>query len=378
MSADTTSASRPTTVLLVCGGAAGEHSVSCLTAAGVLGAMDHERYHVIPVGITTGGSWLRLSIEEVTAFRASGDELPSVDAIAQGHDEALLHRDGEDVLLATRQGSTLADPVRIDVAFALLHGPMGEDGTIQGLFELMRLRYVGCGVMASAVALDKDATHRMLLGAGLPMVPYTALSQADWTVSRRSSLDAIAALGLPVFVKPARGGSSVGISKVSVAEDLPAALDEAFTWGAKVIVEQGLENAREVECAVLQDPRQGLRTASVGEIVMEGTEFYDFTTKYLGNGKARMQVPADLTSDQAAEIDRLARRAFVALGCEGLARVDFFLTEKGRLLLNEVNTMPGFTEFSMYPYAWGQSGLAYADLIDLLIEQALQREAGPR
>jgi D-alanine-D-alanine ligase len=267
----------------------------------------------------------------------------------------------------------------VDVVFPLLHGPFGEDGTIQGLLELADIRYVGSGVLASAVMMDKHYMKVIFAGHGLPIGPYVVISDRDWQRDPAASMDAVASLGWPVFVKPARGGSSMGITKVSGPQDLRAAIEVARQHDPKVVVEAGIRG-REIECGVLQG-RDGApaRASEIGEIVVvRGHDFYDFDAKYLAESDVELVCPAKVPDRVADEIRRVAVAAFDAAGCEGLARVDCFYTEHGDVILNEINTMPGFTPLSMYPRMWAESGLDYPHLIDELIQLALARRTGLR
>ena len=365
-------------VALIFGGRSSEHAVSCSTAASVLQAIDRTRYDVVPVGITTEGKWV-LEADEPGRFALTPTTTPKVDPGARA---VVLRTDperGELIQLdATSGPAALSD---IDVVFPLLHGPFGEDGTLQGLLEMAGMRYVGAGVLSSAVAMDKAFAKVVLAGAGLPVVPYTVFRIDRWRTDPASVSEAVAGLGYPVFVKPARGGSSLGITKVTTASSLGAALEFAAGYDPKILVESAVTGAREVECGVLSrldggDPD----TSPVAEIVVgENVEFYDFAAKYLSTEEqVALKVPADLPADVAARVQELAARAFAALDAEGLARVDFFLTGSGELLLNEVNTLPGFTPLSMFPRMWAHAGLGYADLVDRLIALALARPAGLR
>ncbi|MDR1806746.1 MAG: D-alanine--D-alanine ligase [Propionibacteriaceae bacterium] len=363
-------------VLVVFGGASTEHGVSCLTASGVLAALDRDRYDVALAGITTEGDWIRADEATVRAYRVTSAGLPTLDPDGPA---ALLYRDGATVLLATLDHGQLLDPVTVDVALALLHGPFGEDGTIQGLFEMLGLRYVGAGVLASAACMDKVTMNRVLAAAGLPVGPFAAIEDVDWRADEAACLQACAGLKYPLFVKPARGGSSVGITRVETPADLPAAIVTARRYDPKVIVEEGLVGIREVECGVLVDRRVGGPVASLpGEILVNTpTRFYDFTQKYLPEAAVDLVVPAPLTEAQRAEVQRLAVAAAVALDVEGLARVDTFVTADG-VVVNEVNTMPGFTATSLFPRMWEATGVAYPELIGRLLDEALARPLGLR
>jgi len=370
-----------TRVAVIFGGTSSEHGVSCLTAAGVLAAIDRERYDVIGVGITRSGRWVRVDQTALARLQQTNGRLPELSEDAA---DAMLVRVATGSELAVREWSAdraaLEQIGPVDVALSLLHGPFGEDGTIQGLFEMMGTRYVGAGVLASAVGMDKHYMKLVLAASGLPVGPFVVIRPAEWRRDRSACLDACAALELPVFVKPARGGSSLGITKVAGAAEIEAAIENAQGFDPKVIVEQGFVGARELECGVLEDPDGGRPVASeVAEIrVLTESGFYDFQTKYLADEQVDLVVPADVPADLAAAVCDLAVRTFEAIGCEGLARVDVFVTRDGRIFVNEINTMPGFTTHSMFPRMWAASGLDYPALLDRLITLAEQRPLGLR
>ncbi|HEX9824083.1 MAG TPA: D-alanine--D-alanine ligase family protein [Actinomycetota bacterium] len=353
-------------VAVVFGGRSAEHEVSCVSAASVLAAIDPGRYEVIPVGIDKQGGWHILP--GPPALEPGATRLPAVDPRAG--DAVALAREAGSRELVREDGRREA----IDVVFPVLHGPFGEDGTIQGLLELAGLPYVGAGVLASAIGMDKP-TQRVLFGdAGLPLVAHEVVTRREWAEDPEALLARSEALGFPVFVKPAALGSSIGISKVKAESDLAPAIDEALSHGRRAVVEASVEGAREIECAVLgnDDP-----VASVpGEIVPAG-EFYDYRSKYLDDG-TRLIVPAELPAEVVEDVQRMAVAAFRAIDCAGMARVDFFYREPGELSVNEINTIPGFTSVSMYPLMWEASGLPYRQLVDRLIELALQRHEGSR
>ncbi len=352
-------------VAVLFGGRSSEHSISCVSAGSVLAAMDRQRFEPVLVGITRAGAWVRVA-DDPEALRIIDGVLPEV---SEG--EALL-LPPDPVALA--RGGALAG---IDVAFPLLHGPFGEDGTIQGLLELAGIPYVGSGVFASAAAMDKGHMKASLAAAGLEVGPYELISERDWSEDRQATIDRVLTLGLPVFVKPARAGSSMGISKVSEPDELASAIEASREHDPRVIVEAGLVDVREIECGVIEGP-DGPRASLCAEIVVGGGhDFYDFAAKYLEDA-VRLIVPADLDAALLAQVQARAVTAFEALTCEGLARVDFFITADGRPIVNEVNTMPGFTPISMFPRMWQASGLSYADLIDHLIQDALRRGTGLR
>lgn len=372
-----TDADQRTTVALVFGGPPSEHQVSCLTAGSVARAIDTDRYRVIGIGITTSGRWVRVPFEEIQQLQIVDRQMP---ALGDDHPDAQLVRTADGVVLHTLTDGTLSDPEHIDVGFALLHGPFGEDGTIQGLFELYGLRYVGSGVAASAIGMDKHLMKLTLSASGIPIGPFVAIQPHEWDQDPAASLDAVASLDFPVFVKPARGGSSVGITKVDAPEQVPAAIEEARRWDPKVLVEQGFVDCREVECGVLGGGfGRPSRASSVAEIRMHNESgFYDFQAKYLPEEQVSLDVPANLDTQTVEGLRELAVRTFDALGCEGLARVDFFVAGGGRIFVNEINTMPGFTATSMFPLVWQHAGLEYPQLIEELLQLALNRPLGLR
>ena len=341
---------------VVFGGRSSEHGVSCLTAANVLQVVDRDRFDVTPVGITVDGDWVRES--------ASWPDLPP------------------GTLPAVREMPPfdLDDLRSFDVVLPLLHGPWGEDGTIQGLFEMAGVHYVGAGVLASSVAMDKPFTKTVFSAAGLPQIPYVTVLPREWERDRARVVARVKALGLPVFVKPARAGSSSGVMMVDGWDELESAVEKARDFDPKVLVEAAAMGKRELECGVVQE-LDGTAVASVvGEIVVEeesAHEFYDFEAKYL-DGTSTNIVPADIPDVLADRIRAYAVQAFEAIGCEGLARVDFFLHGDGELVVNEINTMPGFTPYSMFPLLWEASGLTYAELVDRLLQLALDRPTGLR
>jgi D-alanine-D-alanine ligase len=371
-------APRKTRVALVFGGRSSEHAVSCATAAGVMRAIDREAYDVIPIGIARDGHWV-LSDGDPARLELTAGHTPEVSSSDAGVVVPLGTSDRS--LTVQEPGQVPRSLGEVDVVFPLLHGPFGEDGTIQGLLELADIRYVGSGVLASAAGMDKHYMKVVFSGAGIPVGPYAVVTDAQWRRDRAAALDAVAALSYPLFVKPARAGSSMGITKVTDPVGLEAAIEVAREHDRKVIVEQGI-SGREIECAVLQG-RDGAppRTSEVGEIEVDrdgGHDFYDFEAKYLEEQGVTLSCPAKVPDEVAAEVRRLAAAAFDALGCEGLARVDCFYTDRGDVIVNEINTMPGFTPHSMYPQMWAASGLEYPELIDELITLALERPTGLR
>ncbi|HET7066105.1 MAG TPA: D-alanine--D-alanine ligase family protein [Nocardioides sp.] len=371
------SRSRKPRVAVVFGGRSSEHAVSCVTAGSVLEAIDRATYDVVPIGIAPDGRWV-LESGDTARLRITGaDQLPSVDGARAAI--TLLRESGSTDLVVhepSRPPQTLGE---VDVVFPLLHGPWGEDGTIQGMFEMAGVRYVGAGVLASAVGMDKAYAKVVLRAAGLPVMPSVTVSTREWYRDPDGVRHRVADLGLPLFVKPARAGSSMGISKVHDASELDAAIEEAHRHDPKALVEQAAVGAREIECGVLEALDGTPETSVPAEIVVGGGhEFYDFAAKYLPEEHTELDVPADLPEAAAAELRDLAVRAFEAVGCEGLARVDFFLMPDGSLVVNEINTMPGFTPTSMYPRMWAETGVDYPALVDRLIRLALRRTTGLR
>ncbi|MDF2848132.1 MAG: D-alanine--D-alanine ligase [Oerskovia sp.] len=368
---------RKTRVLILFGGRSGEHVISCATAGGVMRAIDRERYEVIPVGITKAGQWV-LAADEPERWEITPGNLPEV--TATGGEVLLPLAVGQRALRVLEPGEFPRELGEVDVVFPLLHGPFGEDGTLQGLLELADVPYVGAGVLASAVGMDKQFMKLVLAGQGLPIAPYTVIRPGEWDRNPAAWTETVAGLGLPVFVKPARAGSSLGITKVDDLADLPAAIAEARRHDPKVLVEAGVVG-REIECAVLGG-REGERPrASLpGEIVVTDAhhDFYDFEAKYLDEAGVELSCPADLPPHLVDEVRDIAVRTFEAVGAEGLSRVDVFVTTEGQVIVNEINTMPGFTPFSMYPRMWEKSGITYPELIDELIQLALQRPTGLR
>ncbi len=365
-------------IAVVFGGRSEEHPISCLTAGSVLAAIDPERYDVVPVGITREGRWVLESADPARLAITAAGVLPEVDGSRAR--VALGGEDGTRELVVQEPGSVARTLGTVDAVFPLLHGPWGEDGTIQGLLEMAGVRYVGAGVLASAVGMDKHYMKIVLQSHGLPVLPYAVLSGQAWASDRAACVETVDSIGYPVFVKPARGGSSIGISKVSGRGELEAAVREAQLHDPKVVVEVSAEGGREVECGVLQGFGTNPPDSSVvAEISIDADhEFYDFSAKYLPEEHTRLTVPADLPASVVARIQELAVLAFAALSVEGLARVDFFVLPDERVVINELNTMPGFTPSSMFPRMWQASGLGYPQLVDRLIQLALHRGTGLR
>ncbi|MFZ9744530.1 MAG: D-alanine--D-alanine ligase family protein [Aquiluna sp.] len=339
---------------LIYGGASPEHSVSCVTALGVLSAIDKKKYQVIPVGITPTGRFVLQNI-------SPSWKLADYPKVSEASPELVMPLGGGELRLAS--GESLGT---IDIAFPVLHGVNGEDGTIQGLLQLCGIPYVGNGVLASALAMDKAYSKSIFQQAGLTVAEGFVIEKADWDKKHNHFLAKAELLLSPAcFVKPARSGSSVGVTKVKQADDLQSAIESAFEFDDKVLVEKQVVG-REVECSVLQLPSGELKVSLAGEIKITTREFYDYEAKYIDNS-AELLVPTELSDSELAEMQRAAIRAFEAIGCSGLARTDFFLTEDG-FVITEINTMPGFTPISMYPSLFAASGIDYPELIETLIQ----------
>ena len=361
-----------TRVAVVFGGRSTEHAISCVSAGSVLGALDRERYEVVAVGITPEGRWV-LAPDDPALLQIAGRELPQV---KDGRAVALPGDPTAGGLVPLEDGPALLGAV--DVVFPVLHGPYGEDGTVQGLLEMAGVPYVGSGVLASAAAMDKAVAKPLLRAAGLAVADAVVLRRRQWEADPAACTRAVERLGLPVFVKPARGGSSIGITRVTDLADLAVAVEDALRCDPKVLVEAAVAG-REVECGVLDGVDGGEPEASVpAEVRVVGDyDFYDFEAKYL-DAATELTVPADLPAEVTARLQAAATTAFSALDCEGLARVDFFVADDGALVVNEVNTMPGFTSTSMFPRMWAASGLDYPALVDRLVGDALRRGTGLR
>jgi D-alanine-D-alanine ligase len=369
--------SRKPRVAVVFGGRSSEHAISCVTAGSVLEAIDRSAYDVVPIGIAPDGRWV-LESGDTDRLQIKGpDQLPSVDGDRAAI--ALLREAASTDLVVHEQSQPPQTLGEVDVVFPLLHGPWGEDGTIQGMFEMAGVRYVGAGVLASAVGMDKAYAKIVLRAAGLPVMPALTVTAREWYRDPDGVRHRVVDLGFPLFVKPSRAGSSMGISKVHDLSELDAAIEEAHRHDPKALVEQAAVGAREIECGVLEALDGTPETSVPAEIVIGGEhEFYDFAAKYLPEEHTELEVPADLPDGTAAELRDMAARAFEAIDCEGLARVDFFLMPDGSLVLNEINTMPGFTPTSMYPRMWAATGVDYPALVDRLIQLALRRSTGLR
>ena len=371
-----TAAADRTRVGILFGGRSSEHSISLITAHGVLGVLDQTRYEPVLIGITEDGAWHLSSIEELEAIIAS-------EALAhfpgRGPRVTLPMGGGRGILLQDcREG--LREGPALDVVLPLLHGPFGEDGTVQGLLEMADLPYVGAGVAASAIGMDKHFMKMAFESAGLAVGPYRVITARDWSRDREGSLERARELELPVFVKPARAGSSQGITRIDDWAELDGAIAVAQACDPKVVLETGI-SGREIECAVLDGRAHERPRASLPgeiEVVGQGHAFYDFEAKYVEAESSRLRCPADLPREVSDEIRGEAVRAFLAIGGEGLARADFFYTDEGRVLINEINTLPGFTPSSMYRVMWGATGLEYGELVDELLTLALERPVGLR
>ena len=358
-------------VAVVFGGRSSEHSISCISAGSVIAALDTDKYDVVPVGIAADGRWVLESAEPGHLALGPQGELPSVTG---EREVALTPGQG---LVVTEPGDVPSVLGEVDVVFPVMHGPWGQDGTLQGLLEMAGVRYVGAGVLSSAVGTDKHFMKQVFLAAGIPVLPYVLVRPRQWERDPAAIREAVEALGYPVFVKPARAGSSFGINRVDEAGALDAAIEAAREFDPKVLVESAAAEAREMEIGVLQgldgaDPE----TSAIAEITVgSGHAFYDFEAKYL---EQSYQIPAVLDERTAERMRELAAQAFEALDVEGLARVDFFVLRDGEVLVNEVETMPGFTATSMFPLLWQESGLSYPELVERLVRLAMERETGLR
>lgn len=381
---------KKTRVGILFGGRSGEHEVSLLSAASVLEAIDKEKYDVVPIGITKDGKWLTaMHAEKMLRGKhrsekhlRAGDPAATMSAavLAAGNAIIVPPVPSADAMVPFQTDAKHPESINVDVIFPVLHGTFGEDGTIQGLLELADIPYVGAGVLGSAAGMDKDVMKRLFAAAGLPLVKHVTILRAQWERDRKGAQRQIEKkLKYPVFVKPANLGSSVGISKAHNRKELAPAIDEAARYDRKIVIEQGVGGnkgkARELECSVLGNDEP---IASVPGEIVPAKEFYDYSAKYLDEG-SELIIPAKLTKSVSKKVQELAVRAFQAVDCCGLARVDFLMDPKsGKIFVNEINTMPGFTAISMYPKLWNASGLDYPELIDQLIELAMLRHAEKR
>jgi D-alanine-D-alanine ligase len=363
-------------VAVLFGGRSAEHEISLLSARFVVESLDRSKYEPILVGIDKSGRWLLQ--EEAYLLGAARD--PRLVKLNQAMPGLLLPphpADGSTGASLQRASASDGAALGVDVIFPVLHGPMGEDGTVQGLLELSGLPYVGAGVLGSAVGMDKDVMKRLLLQAGLPVLPYETLRRHEWQAGSNGVLSRLARLGFPQFVKPANLGSSVGVSRAKSEAELTPALEHAFEFDDKLVIEAGLDHPREVECAVLGGDTP--RASVAGEITIDHPDgFYSYAAKYVDDSGVATRIPADLTPAQSEAVQRLALATFRTLECEGLARVDLFLDKSGELYVNEINTLPGFTAISMFPKLWAATGVPAAELMTILIEDALTRAARKR
>ena len=365
-------------VAVVFGGRSSEHAISVVTAGSVLRALDRDAYEVLPIGITHDGRFA-LTTDEPERMAIADGKLPDVDQLAEsteGQVSLPASPVAREVVYA-EPGAVPKALGEVDVVLPLLHGPWGEDGTLQGLLELSGVPYVGSGVLSSSVGMDKEYTKRVLQAFGLPVGPYEVIRPREWATEagREKALARVNTLAYPLFVKPSRAGSSIGITKVDDPSDLVRAIEFAREHDPKVIVEQGVKG-RELECGVLEF-EDGPRASLPAEVlVADGFDFYDFEAKYIDSSD--VQIPAKLNEDELARLQELAVQVFDALACEGLARVDVFLQENGEYVVNEINTMPGFTPISAFPKMWEASGIAYPQLVDHLLQAALRRSTGLR
>ena len=410
------SSQRKIRVAVVFGGRSTEHAVSCLGAGHILAAIDRDRYEVVPIGIAPDGRWV-LTSDDPDRLAIRGGELPTVDAVATPGTEIAARLDrGAQALVVTGPGEVPRSLGEVDVVLPLLHGAYGEDGTLQGLLEITRTGYAGAGVLASAAGLDKEYMKLIFAARGLPVGRYVVVRDRDWrgrtadparsagaaesagaagsagtaesappagpapqaVTERKRVLDEIGELGWPLFVKPARGGASIGITRADNQAELEEAIEAAREFDPKVLVEAAVEGI-EVECAVLEGVDGGPPDASVPAQVLVGgdSQFYDFQAKYL-EADTGLAIPPPIPAEHAEQIRQLACAAFEALSCEGLARVDFFYTPDGQILLNEINTMPGMTSASAFPVMWAASGLPLPQLVDRIIQTALHKRRGLR
>jgi D-alanine-D-alanine ligase len=347
-------------VAIICGGRSSEHEISCTSAGGVLSAIDRNLYEPVLIGISKSGKWFLLAQDHSLSIH--GTTLPTVPET------------GTPVTLSVNGFSAEGKNLNIDIAFPALHGPYGEDGTIQGLLEITDIPYVGSGVLASAVAMDKSFAKPIFASHGIKVAAGFVARASEWKKDKVAIQKAAEQLGYPVFVKPARGGSSRGTTKVKSAAEFGEALDEAHRFDPKALVEQAI-NGNEIECAVLEIEGQA-KASLVGQIKIDTKyEFYDFEAKYL-DGATTIELPAPIDQKIADEIRTKAVEAFISLGCSGLARVDFFLTPSNEIIINELNTMPGFTATSVFPKMWEATGVSYTQVITHLLQAALTRDNG--
>lgn len=357
-------------IVVLFGGRSAEHEISVISARSVMDALDPERYEVVPIGVTKQGHWQLIPGGPPALAPGSVEALPEV-TDRSGPEVALDQEPGSQTLVAEDGSRT-----PIDVVFPVMHGPHGEDGSIQGFLEMAGVPYVGAGVLASAVGMDKAVQKVLFRAAGIPVIEHEVVHEREWEEDPEAVEARAAHLGYPLFAKPSTLGSSVGVTKVHETGGLRGALEEAFRYGRKALLERSVEGGREIEVAVLGNDEPVASVA--GEIVPRGHEFYSYEAKYLDEEGAELIIPAPIPAETLEEAQRLAVAGFLALDCAGLARVDFFLRQTGGLLVNEINTIPGFTQISMYPKLWEASGLSYPELIDRLVELALERHERER
>ncbi len=353
------------------GGQSEEHEVSLQSAKNIIAALDVDTYEPVLIGIDRKGQW-HLADKATYLLNETNPKLISLNAQALSPVSVAPASNGV-LMTAPKSGTLQSPPLQVDVIFPILHGPMGEDGTIQGLLTLANIPFVGAGVLGSAVGMDKDVMKRLLRDGGLRVGAFLAIKKnmiPDFET-------AVAAVGSPLFVKPANLGSSVGVSKVRTAAEYTAAVEAAFAYDTKVLLEEYIE-CREIECGVLASLDGGAPQVSIPGEIIPTHEFYSYEAKYIDQNGARVAIPADLTADQTKEIQEMARKTFEVLCCDDLARVDFFLRKDGTIFVNEINTIPGFTNISMYPKLWEASGIGYSELIDRLLQLALKRAARSR
>jgi D-alanine-D-alanine ligase len=367
MSQQGSSANRKRRIGLIFGGRSGEHEVSLASAKSVIANLDHEKYEVVPIAITKTGAWL-LGTDPQALLEAGQDTQSEATATTV----TLTGDPNVRRLIPLESGEQLHENGALDVIFPVMHGTTGEDGALQGLLEMANVPYVGCGVLGSALGMDKEKMKMIFQTIGLPIVDYLVYRRHEWERSPEAVMDAIEQrLGYPNFIKPANLGSSVGINKAHNRAELEHAMNVAAEYDRKIVIEKGI-NCRELECAVLGNDEPIVSV--VGEVAAS-SEFFDYNAKYIDN-KSEITIPAAIPQDTAQEIRRQALQAFLALDLSGLARVDFFLEkETGQVYMNEVNTLPGFTQVSMYPMLWEASGIPYSELLDRLIELGIERHA---
>ena len=350
---------------IIFGGRSGEHEVSFCSASSIIKAIDKDKYTVVPIGITKEGRWISPQDSELALRSGKIDGKNTVILLNDSSGKALVHIDNHQRL---DKSSALE---KLDVIFPVLHGPYGEDGTVQGLLELATIPYVGAGVAASAISMDKDLMKIIFQQKNLPILKWMTIKRKEWKKDKEKILSLIQnGFEYPLFVKPTNLGSSVGITKVHKKEELGEAIDLASSYDRKILIEEGLEEVREIECSVLGNDEP--RASVVGEVKPAG-EFYDYDSKYIDK-ETQLIIPADLPDGVSKEVQKIALRAFKAVDAAGMARVDFFVSKKeNKIYLSEINTIPGFTSTSMYPRLWKASGIPYPELIDRLIQLALER-----